>query len=104
MRAVIGSVFALYFMYNTHTYICIIKSIFLVAMRDLAIRSADAFILVYAVDDKNSYEEIIRLKDLIFELRGENVPPVVVVANKTGKSIQTKKIHIDLTILLLRSG
>lgn len=58
-------------------------------MRDLAIRSADAFLLVYAVDDQDSYEEVIRLKDLIFELR-DNVPPVVVVANKTGKPQQEK--------------
>ena len=54
-------------------------------MRDLAIRSADAFLLVYAVDDQDSYEEVIRLKDLIFELRGDNVVPTCVVANKTGK-------------------
>lgn len=59
------------------------------AMRDLAIRSADAFLLVYAVDDGDSYEEVIRLKELIYELRGESgVPPVVVVANKTGKSVR----------------
>lgn len=53
-------------------------------MRDLAIRSGDAFLLVYSVDDQSSYDEMIRLKDLIYELRGENMPPIVVVANKTG--------------------
>ena len=53
-------------------------------MRDLAIRSADAFLLVYAVDDPHSYEEVIHLKDLIYEVRGGNIPPVVVVANKIG--------------------
>ncbi|KAH9400722.1 hypothetical protein TYRP_002294 [Tyrophagus putrescentiae] len=54
------------------------------AMRELAIRSADAFLLVYAVDDADSYEEVIRLKEHIYALRGETgVPPVVVVANKT---------------------
>lgn len=60
-------------------------------MRDLAIRTADAFILVYAVDDQDSLDEVSRLKEHILELREHNVPPLVVVANKIGmnsKSIQ----------------
>ena len=53
-------------------------------MRDLAIQTADAFILVYAVDDQESLDEICRLKEHILKLRGPNIPPLVVVANKIG--------------------
>lgn len=56
-------------------------------MQDLAIRNADAFLLVYSVDDTASYDEIIRLKDKIHDVRKENVPPIVVVANKAGKFV-----------------
>ncbi|KAI2806396.1 hypothetical protein RDWZM_006637 [Blomia tropicalis] len=66
------------------------------AMRDLAIRSGDAFLLVYSVDDQSSYDEMIRLKDLIYELRGENMPPIVVVANKTDLS-DSRVIDTNLT-------
>lgn len=53
-------------------------------MRDLAIQTADAFILVYAVDDQESLDEVCRLKEHIIKLRGPNIPPLVVVANKIG--------------------
>lgn len=59
------------------------------AMRDLAIQTADAFILVYAVDDQESLDEVCRLKETILKVRGDNVPPLVVVANKIGN------IHIQ---------
>ncbi|RWS12367.1 GTP-binding protein Di-Ras2-like protein [Dinothrombium tinctorium] len=57
------------------------------AMNRLAIASGDAFILVYAVDDKDSFEEVKRLKDLISQVKGldsdsSNVPPVVIAGNK----------------------
>ena len=58
-------------------------------MRDLAISTADAFVLVYAVDDQDSLDEVCRLKEHIIEMRGEHVPPIVVVANKIGNNTPT---------------
>lgn len=55
-------------------------------MRDLAIRRSDAFILVYAIDDKDSFEQIVNMKNYIIQMLDGVVPPIVVVANKTGKS------------------
>nr|CAD7428956.1 unnamed protein product [Timema monikensis] len=51
------------------------------AMRALSISTADAFILVYAVDDVETWEEVRRLRDQILEARGCRVP-IVVVGNK----------------------
>ncbi|KPM10069.1 GTP-binding Ras-like protein [Sarcoptes scabiei] len=65
------------------------------AMRDLAIRTADAFILVYAVDDQDSLDEVSRLKEHILELREHNVPPLVVVANKIDL-IESRVIDLNL--------
>uniref|UniRef100_A0A1E1X7P3 Uncharacterized protein n=1 Tax=Amblyomma aureolatum TaxID=187763 RepID=A0A1E1X7P3_9ACAR len=51
------------------------------AMRSLAISAADAFVLVYAVDDPESFEEARRIHDQIAEQRSARAP-VVVVGNK----------------------
>ncbi|XP_055931257.1 ras-related protein Rap-2a-like isoform X2 [Argiope bruennichi] len=52
------------------------------AMRELSIRSGRGFILVFSVDNLQSFHEAIQLWDLIQRIRGENVP-VVLVGNKT---------------------
>ncbi|XP_075587908.1 ras-related protein Rap-2b [Dermatophagoides farinae] len=65
------------------------------AMRDLAIQTADAFILVYAVDDQESLDEICRLKEHILKLRGPNIPPLVVVANKIDLT-ESRVIDVNL--------
>lgn len=55
------------------------------AMRQLAITTAQAFILVYAIDDMESFEEVRRLRSEIQEARaelGKGMPPVVIVGNK----------------------
>lgn len=52
------------------------------AMRKLSIQNSDAFALVYAVDDAESFEIIKTLHDEILELKEDKFPPIVVVGNK----------------------
>ncbi|KAL1467250.1 hypothetical protein MTO96_026226 [Rhipicephalus appendiculatus] len=51
------------------------------AMRRLAIDSGDAFLLVYAIDDRDSFELVRKLRDDVLAAR--KAPPIVVVGNKT---------------------
>lgn len=51
------------------------------AMRKLAVDTGDAFILVYAINDNESFEEVGRLKQLILDHKQPDVP-IVVVGNK----------------------
>ncbi|XP_063225026.1 GTP-binding protein Rhes-like [Bacillus rossius redtenbacheri] len=51
------------------------------AMRALSISTADGFLLVFAVDQAESWEEVRRLRAQILETRGPRVP-IVVVGNK----------------------
>lgn len=50
------------------------------AMRDLSIRSADAFILVYDVNNSSTFLEVRSLRNLIQSAKG--VVPIVIVGNK----------------------
>lgn len=50
------------------------------AMRDLSIKSADAFVLVYDVNDANTFLEVKTLRAQILSTKG--AVPIVVVGNK----------------------
>ncbi|XP_043281779.1 ras-related protein Rap-1A isoform X2 [Venturia canescens] len=50
------------------------------AMRELSIRSADAFVLVYDVNDVSTFEDVQALRAQILNIKG--VVPIVVVGNK----------------------
>uniref|UniRef100_A0A8C6YJB2 GTP-binding protein Rhes n=1 Tax=Naja naja TaxID=35670 RepID=A0A8C6YJB2_NAJNA len=52
------------------------------AMRKLSIQNSDAFALVYAVDDAESFERVKTLHEEILELKEDKSPPIVVVGNK----------------------
>ncbi|CAG2106604.1 unnamed protein product, partial [Medioppia subpectinata] len=56
------------------------------AMRKLAMSTGDAFVLVYAIDDMDSFDEVTRLKDEILAQRGPDIPPIVTVGNKSDLS------------------
>ncbi|XP_066981860.1 ras-related protein rapA isoform X1 [Macrobrachium rosenbergii] len=51
------------------------------AMRELSINTADAFILVYAINDADSFEEVRNLREIIMNTKKKTVP-IVVVGNK----------------------
>ncbi|XP_046366733.2 ras-related protein Rap-2c-like [Haliotis rufescens] len=51
-------------------------------VRKQAIAKGDAFVLVYSVDDADSFEQIYTLRDLILEEKKEINVPIYVVANK----------------------
>jgi len=50
-------------------------------LQRLTVGESDAFVLVYAVDDRASFEEVRRLRQLVIEARGDEAP-IVVVGNK----------------------
>uniref|UniRef100_A0A8C5RMW7 GTP-binding protein Rhes n=1 Tax=Laticauda laticaudata TaxID=8630 RepID=A0A8C5RMW7_LATLA len=52
------------------------------AMRKLSIQNSDAFALVYAVDDAESFERVKTLHEEILELKEDKSPLIVVVGNK----------------------
>lgn len=61
-------------------------------MRRLAIDSGDAFLLVYSVDDKESFELVRKLRDDVLAAR-KTPPPIVVVGNKTDL---TRQVHSEM--------
>ncbi|XP_037286532.2 GTP-binding protein Rhes [Rhipicephalus microplus] len=65
------------------------------AMRRLAITTADAFVLVYAIDDPESFEEARRIHDQIVELRSAKAP-VVVVGNKCDLPAATRRVRREV--------
>ncbi|XP_071515986.1 ras-related protein Rap-2a-like [Panulirus ornatus] len=65
------------------------------AMRELAIRQSDAFLLVYTIDNATSWELLAALREEIVRLRGPKIP-VVVVGNK--KDLETRRVVPRATV------
>ncbi|XP_065082732.1 ras-related protein Rap-2b-like [Ochlerotatus camptorhynchus] len=65
------------------------------AMRALSINTSGAFILVYAVDDEETWHEVERLKNQIVEVRGKRVP-IVIVGNKADVPEEVRKIPLKI--------
>ncbi|XP_035207854.1 ras-related protein Rap-1b-like [Stegodyphus dumicola] len=62
------------------------------AMRELSIRSGRGFLLVYSVDSLQSFREAIQLWELINNIRGSQVP-VVLVGNKSDLEAHRQVSH-----------
>uniref|UniRef100_A0A8D8YWM1 GTP-binding protein Rhes n=2 Tax=Cacopsylla melanoneura TaxID=428564 RepID=A0A8D8YWM1_9HEMI len=69
------------------------------AMRDLSISTADAFVLVYAVDDESSWEFVKDLREQIVTKRGPMVP-IVIVGNKCELEFKDVRREVAETITL----
>ncbi|XP_076296293.1 ras-related protein rapA [Lasioglossum baleicum] len=65
------------------------------AMRDLSIKSADAFILVYDVNDANTFSEVETLKAQIYTAKG--AVPIVVVGNKVDLATTERAVDTENT-------
>lgn len=52
------------------------------AMRELAIKKSDGFILVYSIDNVPSFTEVKRLRDIIAKVKRVDDVPILVVGNK----------------------
>lgn len=63
------------------------------AMRELSIKSADAFVLVYNVNDSNTFLEIKALRTLILNTKG--IVPIVVVGNKIDLMEAEREVSFD---------
>uniref|UniRef100_A0A182V7H5 GTP-binding protein Rhes n=2 Tax=Anopheles merus TaxID=30066 RepID=A0A182V7H5_ANOME len=61
------------------------------AMRALSINTSGAFILVYAVDDEETWNEVERLREQIISVRGTRVP-IVIVGNKADVPEEDRQI------------
>ena len=62
------------------------------AMRALSIINGDAFVLVYSVDDTDSFENLRHLRDQITELKGGAATPIVVVGNKNDLATECRTV------------
>ncbi|XP_046829793.1 ras-related protein Rap-2a isoform X1 [Vespa crabro] len=69
------------------------------AMRDLSIKSADAFVLVYDVNDVNTFHEVKTLRALILNTKG--VVPIVVVGNKLDLVEKEQEVDSESTRVLV---
>ncbi|XP_062549630.1 ras-related protein Rap-2b-like [Armigeres subalbatus] len=65
------------------------------AMRALSINTSGAFILVYAVDDEQTWLEVERLRGQIVEARGLRVP-IVIVGNKSDVPDEVRQVALKI--------
>jgi len=59
-----------------------------VALRDQWIREGEGFVLVYSIISRSTFERIERFKDQIERIKDENIPPFVLVGNKSDREAE----------------
>lgn len=66
------------------------------AMRELYIKNGDGFILVYSINDLNSFKELIKLREQILKIKGsQNNCLMVLVGNKADLNYMERKVSIQ---------
>uniref|UniRef100_UPI00358F85A9 ras-related protein Rap-1b-like n=1 Tax=Myxine glutinosa TaxID=7769 RepID=UPI00358F85A9 len=68
------------------------------AMRRLSIEQADAFALVYSIDDPASFEVLQRLRDEVIEVKQGPAPPMIVIGNKLDLDPHYRKVRRERVI------
>ena len=67
------------------------------AMVDVSIASVDAVILVFSVEDSESFEQVAFLRDMVMKSRGPDMP-MVVVGNKTDMERKVVKVETEALV------
>jgi len=65
------------------------------AMVEVSLGHADAVLLVFAVDDRESFEQIAFLRDMVMKTRGQDMP-IVIVGNKTDRERDREMEKLEL--------
>ena len=68
-------------------------------MVNVSLGHADAVLLVFAVDDRESFEQVAHLRDMVMKSRGPDMP-IVIVANKTDKQRELDQIETETVVLM----
>lgn len=99
---------------RSHFTICIVDtagSYSFPVMRKLALNSSHGFVVVYALDNKQSFKEAVRTMEEITELRGnsEESVPVILVGNKldievVDREVTARQGHESLSVLSRLEG
>ncbi|KAJ8038170.1 GTP-binding protein Rhes [Holothuria leucospilota] len=69
------------------------------AMQKLSLLTGDIFILVFSFSDRNSFQEVIRLRDQIIEtklqVKGSKVVPMVIAGNKCDLTQEERQVSSE---------
>ncbi|CAF0998537.1 unnamed protein product [Adineta steineri] len=74
-------------------------------MRRLAIARGDAFLIVYAINDASSFDIAQRMRQLVFEIKGDLVTspiPMLIVGNKCDLDTNIREINRDYAETIVR--
>jgi len=67
------------------------------AMVAVSLGHADAVLLVFALDDRESFQQIAYLRDLVMKTRGQDMP-IVIVGNKLDKEREIERLEVEATV------